>query len=42
MIKTMKVIKALEDSNILLKGSFKTIENATKKQKGIFLRRKEY
>ena len=33
----MKVVQALEDSNILLKGLTKTIENETKKQKGWFL-----
>ena len=32
----MKIIQALEDSNILLKGANKTIENETKKQKGGF------
>ena len=30
----MKIVQALEDSNILLKGSTKTIENKTKEQKG--------
>ena len=34
---TMKIVKALEDSNILLKGVTKTIKNETKKQKGGFL-----
>ena len=34
----MKIIQALEDSNILLKGVSKTIENETKEQKGGFLR----
>ena len=29
----MKIVEALEDSNILLKGVTKTIENETKKQK---------
>ena len=33
----MKIIQALEDSNILLKGVTKTIKNETKKQKGGFL-----
>ena len=33
----MKVIKALENSGILLKGIIKTIENETKEQKGGFL-----
>ena len=33
----MKIIQALEDSNILLKGVTKTIENETKEQKGGFL-----
>ena len=32
----MKIVQALEDSNILLKGVTKTIENETKKQKGGF------
>ena len=30
----IKIVKALEDSNILLKGVTKTIENETKEQKG--------
>ena len=30
----MKIVQALEDSNILLKGVTKTIENETKEQKG--------
>ena len=34
----MKIVQALEDSNILLKGINKTIENKTKEQKGGFLR----
>ena len=34
----MKIVQALEDSNILLKGVTKTIENKTKEQKGGFLR----
>ena len=33
----MKIVQALEDSNILLKGVTKTIENETKEQKGRFL-----
>ena len=33
----MKIIQALEDSNILLKGVAKTIKNETKEQKGRFL-----
>ena len=33
----MKIVKALEDSNILLKGVTKTIKHETKKQKGGFL-----
>ena len=33
----MKIVEALEDSNILLKGITKTIENETKEQKGGFL-----
>ena len=33
----MKIIKALEDSGILLKGVSKTIKNETKEQKGGFL-----
>ena len=34
---TIKIIQALEDTNILLKGVTKTIKNETKKQKGGFL-----
>ena len=34
---TMKIIQALEDSDILLKGVTKTIKNETKEQKGGFL-----
>ena len=34
----MKALRGLEDSNILLKGVFKTIKNETKKQKPGFLR----
>ena len=33
----MKIVQALEDSNILLKGVTKTIENKTKEQKEGFL-----
>ena len=33
----MKIVQALEDSNILLKGMTKTITNETKEQKGRFL-----
>ena len=33
----MKIVQALEDSNILLKGVTKTIKNETKEQKGGFL-----
>ena len=33
----IKIIHALEDSNILLKGVTKTIKNETKEQKGGFL-----
>ena len=33
----MKIVQALEDSNIFLKGITKTIENETKEQKGRFL-----
>ena len=32
----LKIAKALEDSNILLKGVTKTIKNETKQQKGGF------
>ena len=34
---TMKIIEALENSGILLKGITKTIENKTKEQRGGFL-----
>ena len=34
---TMKIVQALEYSNILLKRVIKTIENETKEQKGGFL-----
>ena len=33
----MKIVQALEDSNILLKGVTKIIKNQTKEQKGEFL-----
>ena len=33
----IKIVQTLEDSNILLKGITKTIENETKQQKGGFL-----
>ena len=33
----MKIVQALEDSNILLKGVTKTVKNETKEQKGGFL-----
>ena len=33
----MKIVQALENSNILLKGVTKTIENETREQKGGFL-----
>ena len=33
----MKIIEALEDSGVLLKGVSKTIENETKEQRGGFL-----
>ena len=33
----MKIVQALNDSNILLKGVTKTIKNETKEQKGEFL-----
>ena len=33
----MKIVQALEDSNILLNGFTKTIENEVKEQKGGFL-----
>ena len=33
----MKIVQALEDSNILLKGVTTTIKNETKQQKGGFL-----
>ena len=33
----MKIVQALENSNILLKGVTKTIKNKTKEQKGGFL-----
>ena len=33
----MKIVQALEDSNILFKGVTKTIKDGTKEQKGGFL-----
>ena len=33
----MKIVQALESSNLLLKGVTKTIKNGTKEQKGGFL-----
>ena len=33
----MKIVQALEDSGILLKGVTKTIKNETEEQKGAFL-----
>ena len=33
----MKIVQALEDSNILLKGVINTIRNGTEEQKGGFL-----
>ena len=33
----MKIIQALEDSNVLLKGVTRTIKNKTKEQEGGFL-----
>ena len=33
----IKIVQTLEDSNVLLKGVTKTIENETKEQKGGFL-----
>ena len=37
MNEIMKIVQALKDSNILLKGVTKTIKNETKEQKGGFL-----
>ena len=37
MNEIMKVVQALKDSNILLKGVTKTIKTETKEQKGRFL-----
>ena len=37
MTDIMKILQALEDSNILLKGVTKTNKNETKEQKGGFL-----
>ena len=33
----MKIVQALEDSNVLLKGVTKTVQNEAKEQKGGFL-----
>ena len=33
----MKIVQALQDFNIFLKGVTKTIKNETKEQKGVFL-----
>ena len=33
----MNIVQALEDSNILLKGVTKTVQNEVKEQKGEFL-----
>ena len=33
----MKIVQAMEDSNILLKGITKTIKDETEEQKGLFL-----
>ena len=37
MIKIMKIVQALEDSNISLKGVTETIKNKTKERKGRLL-----
>ena len=37
MNEIMKIVQALQDSNVLLKGITKTIDNETKEQKGGFL-----
>ena len=37
MYDIMKIVQALEDWNVLLKGVTKTIEDETKEQKGWFL-----
>ena len=37
MIDIIKIVQALEDSNILLKGVTDTVKNETKEQKGGFL-----
>ena len=34
----VKIVKCLEDSDLLLKGGSETIQNETKKQKGGFLK----
>ena len=36
MNETMKIVRVLEDSNILLEGATETIKNETKKKKGGF------
>ena len=37
MDEILKIVQALEDSNILLKGITKAIKNEPKKQKRVFL-----
>ena len=37
MSDVMKIVQALQDSNIILNGVTKTVENETKEQKGGFL-----
>ena len=37
IVKKLKIVQTLEDSNILLKGITKTIKIETKEQKGGFL-----
>ena len=37
MNNVIKIVQALEDSNILLKGVTETVKNGTKEQKGGFL-----
>ena len=34
---TVKIVQALEDSNVLLKGKTETVKNETNEQKGGFL-----
>ena len=36
MSDVMKIVQALQDSNIILNGVTKTVENETKEQKGGF------